>query len=93
MRSPPFGQGLTFRTGLGLFPYLCSWQVACFWGWSFLGRKVNLNLILPLIELAADGNEVEGETPCGKTKVECGHRRGSEDWAPVFLTGVDTEDL
>lgn len=52
-----------------------------------------MNLILPLIELAADGNEVEGETPCGKTKVECGHRRGSEDWAPVFLTGVDTEDL
>lgn len=67
-RSPPFGQGRTFRTGLGLCPYLCSWQVACFRGWSFLGRKVNLNLLLPLIELAADGNEVEGETPVAKQK-------------------------
>lgn len=79
MRAPPSGRGPTFRTGLGLFSYLCSWQVACFWVWSFLGRKVNLSLILPLIELTPDGDEAEGETPRGKTKVGCGRWRGSED--------------
>lgn len=39
-RSPPFGQGRTFRTGLGLCPYLCSWKLLASGVGPFLGEKL-----------------------------------------------------